>query len=172
MRNIARRIAAASVWSPNAFPRGITPADDTAWRFRGIFQFVLPLTDAFFAYFGIVGAIHGEAAVAHATGPVWQQIWSAILALGALGALLGVSFPKLWFVELPAKIVLVGAVGVYLYISLAWVYLDFAASASTGVVCILVLLPLWRIGDLGVVAGKRGHWFTPRAAKIRRKGER
>lgn len=150
MRSLFARLAAATIWSRN----GVSAAD---WRFRGLFRFVLPLTDLFFLYFGVVGFIGGVSSVQHAAGHTWAACWSIGIAASALGAMIGVAFPKLWAVELGAKIVLIGLVSAYVALFAAKIITDFHTSASTGLVLILILLPVWRVGDLGVVAWKRGH---------------
>lgn len=151
-----RWLWARSVWGPN----GVT-AD--AWRFRGIFRVVLPLTDLFFAYFGVVGWLSGIGSVQHATGGHYAAWWAAAIAVSAVGALVGVSFPKLWGIEMAAKIVLVGLIAQYVILFIGRIITDFHTSASAGLVLILVLLPIWRIGDLGFVAWKRGHTFGHKA---------
>lgn len=144
------RVAAASIWARS----GVSAAD---WRFRGVFRWVLPLTDLFFLYFGVVGFIGGVASVQHATGHVWATWWSLGIALSAFGALVGVAFPKLWAVELGAKVALIALVSAYVALFAAKIISDFHTSASAGLVMILILLPIWRVGDLGVVAWMRGH---------------
>lgn len=148
--NLLTRIAAASVWARNG-----VPAKD--WRFRGVFRFVLPLTDVFFGYFGTVGWAKGVASVQAAAGHEYATWWSGGIALAAFAALIGVSFPRLWSVEIVAKVLLIGLVSSYVALFLARIVTDFHASASAGLVVILILLPIWRVGDLGYVAWQRGH---------------
>lgn len=150
MRSFLARIAAASVWAPAG-----VPAD--AWRFRNLFRVVLPLTDLFFCYFGVVGAITGVGSVQATAGHTWTTWWAAGIALAAFAALVGVAFPRLWSVELVAKIALVALVSSYVVLHAAKIITDFRASASAGLVIILILLATWRVGDLGFVAWKNGH---------------
>lgn len=145
-----KRLWQATVWAPNGVPAA-------AWRFRGIFRLVLPLTDVFFLYFGTVSWWTGVSAVRAATGHEYAAWWSASVALAALGALVGVAFPKLWALELAAKIALVGLIFGYVALFAVRIVTDFHTSASAGLVLILILLPLWRVGDLGFVAWTRGH---------------
>jgi len=144
-----KRIFAASVWAPS----GISAPD---WRFRGIFRFVLPVTDLLFLWFGIVGCLNGVRSLQEAVGTEWQVGWSAGVALASFGALVGVSFPKLWGLELAAKCVLIGLVSAYVLVAVGNI-LEPHASATAGLVVILILLPIWRVGDLGFVAWQRGH---------------
>jgi hypothetical protein len=82
--------------------------------------------------------------------------WSAGVALAALGAFVGVAFPKLWGLELASKCVLIGLVSAYVLVAVGNI-LEPHASATAGLVVILILLPIWRVGDLGFVAWQRGH---------------
>lgn len=145
-----KRLWAATVWAPNG-----VPAD--AWRFRGIFRFVLPVTDLLFLYFGAVGWWNGVASVREAAGHTNAAWWSAGIVITAAAAFVGISFPKLWALELAAKIGLIGLVFGYVALYAARIVTDFHTSASAGLVMILILLPLWRVGDLGFVAWTRGH---------------
>lgn len=145
-----KRLIAATVWA-----RAGVPARD--WRFRGIFRFVLPLTDLLFIWFGAVGWNNGVGSVEQAAGGAWQTWWSAGVTLAAVGCLLGVAFPLLWSLELGARIVLVGLVSGYIALTLSRGLEDPNITALAGLEVILILLPVWRIGDLGFVAWQRGH---------------
>lgn len=142
-----KRLAQATVWAPN----GIRRED---WRFRGIFRFVLPFTDIFFLWFGVVGVINGVASVQDVTSASWQTGWSAGIALFSLLAFLGVSFPKLWWLELSGKAFLIGLVTGYIALFLARGFSDPAVLATAGLIVILILLPIWRVGDLATKLGE------------------
>jgi hypothetical protein len=126
------------------------------WRFRGIFRFVLPVTDLLFLWFGIVGCLNGVRSLQEAVGAEWQAGWSVLVAISAFVALVGVSFPKLWVIEMVGKCVLIGLVSAYVLVAVGNI-LEPHASATAGLVVILILLPIWRVGDLGFVAWQRGH---------------
>lgn len=145
-----KRIRDATVWASAGVPA-------ESWRFRGIFRFVLPLTDLLFLWFGVVGWVNGVGPVQHAAGAHWQMWWSLSVALAAAAAFVGVAFPKLWALELSAKIVLIGLVSGYLAIFLTRGITDPHVTAVAGLETILILLPVWRVGDLGFVAWQRGH---------------
>lgn len=150
LRSFVRRLWDATVWS-----RSGVPAE--AWRFRGLFRFVFPLTDLFFCYFGVVGYIGGVVSVRAAAGVTFTTWWSALIAVSAAAAFVGVIIPKFWLLELIGKILLIALVAGYVALYLQRALTDFATSASTGLVIILILLPIWRVGDLGFVAWQRGH---------------
>lgn len=142
-RSRIHRLWEGSVWGP----LGVAPDD---WRYRNLYRVVLPLTDLFFAYFGIVGWAKGVGSVRDAAGGGYATWWAAAIAVAAIAALIGVAFPRLWWLELIAKIVLVGQVLSYVVLYVVRIITDFSASASAGLVLILILLPAWRIGDLGL----------------------
>lgn len=138
---ILQRLWRESVWSPN----GVSKED---WRFRGVFRWVLPLTDVFFIWFGVAGWWQGIDSVQEAASPSWQVYWSSFLALTAALALLGVSFPRLWYIELIAKGPLVSLVSVYIFVLLERGITMPQVQATAGLVVILILMPIWRIWDL------------------------
>lgn len=146
------RFLRVTVWGPG----GVRAQD---WRFRGIFRFVLPSTDILFIYFGIVGWWNGVGSVEEVAGSQIQASWSLAIAFFGLAALVGVSFPKLWLIELGGKVVLIGLVSGYVLLFLARGLSDPLVSATAGLIVILILLPAWRVGDLGFVAWTRGVSF-------------
>ena len=148
------RIFNASVWGPSGVPK-----ED--WRFRGLFSWVLPLFDLAFIWFGLAGFLSGIATVEAATTQTWQEYWSLGIAVAATIALIGVSFPRLWWVEALGKAPLVGLVVVYLYLFLKRSTTDPLLWATAGLYFTFVLLPVWRLGDLGFV------WWKRRVAKAR-----
>lgn len=136
------RLVAASVWGR----KGVSAQD---WRFRGLVRWVLPLTDVFFAWFGFAGWWYGIATVTEAASSTWQENWSGALFIFAVIALIGVLFPRLWAMELFAKGPLVGLVSVYIVIFIVnGLTGKPLVLATAGVICILVLVPVWRIFDI------------------------
>lgn len=127
--------------------RGVPPS---AWRFRGIFRYVLPLTDLLFLWFGVVGWNNGIRSVLEVTSIQWQTWWSLGIALSAAGAFVGVVLPSLWKLELVSKVFLVGLVSAYVALFLARGLEDPLVAATAGLIVILILLPMWRIADLSV----------------------
>lgn len=125
--------------------RGVPPS---AWRFRGIFRYVLPLTDLFFLWFGIVGWNNGVRSVIEATSVQWQTWWSLGIAVSAAGAFVGVALPRLWRIELASKVVLIGLVSAYIALFLLRGSEDPLVAATAGLIVILILLPIWRVLDL------------------------
>jgi hypothetical protein len=148
---LLRRLYAASVWAPEGIPAG-------AWRFRGQFRFVFPYVDLMFLWFGIAGWQHGIRSVETATSNAWQTNWSLAIAVFAAVCLLGISFPKLWAVELLGKLFLIGLVCAYLALQLSLSWEDPKLQATAGLFTTLIAFPAWRVGDLGVIA--RQWWMA------------
>jgi hypothetical protein len=127
------------------------------WRYRGQVRFAFPLTDLLFAYFGFTGALLGVGSVQEAAGDEWQLVWSAGIGVAALVAFIGVAFPKLWAVELGGKIMLVALVAPYIVLYAARGIADPHVTAIAGLEIILIIFPIWRIGDLGFESWLRGY---------------
>lgn len=139
------------MWGRN----GVAPED---WRYRGIYRWVLPLTDTFFFWFGAVGWWNGIGSVEAAASQTWQENWSLAIAIASMIAFVGVIFPKLWWVELIGKLPLIGLVSVYIFLFAARGFTtDPNMLATAGLISILILLPIWRAGDLSFVAWRWRH---------------
>lgn len=141
------------LWEQTVWAPGGVPQED--YRFRGLFRWVLPLLDLAFIYFGVAGWWAGIATVAQATTHTWQEYWSAGIAVAAFVALVGVAFPRLWWVEVAGKAPMVGLVFVYLVLFLSRSTTDPLLWATAGLYFTFALLPIWRLGDLGYVWWKR-----------------
>jgi hypothetical protein len=120
-----------------------------------LFRVVLPLTDLLFMYFGVVGFHNGIGSVQEAGGQAWQAWWSGGIALSAVVAFFGVAFPALWRIEVVGKIALISLVTYYVALFLARGVDDTNVTATAGLMVILILLPIWRLADLGYTAWKQ-----------------
>jgi hypothetical protein len=158
--SILKRLARASVWAPG----NIRPED---WRFRGIFRFVLPVTNLIFLYFGVVGFFNGVGSVSDATSAAYAAFWSAGIAFVSVGCLVGVSFPKLGPLELVSKVLLISLVASYVAVLAVRSFHLPASQATAGLLLVLIILPLWRVLDLGVQL--RNH---PLVQRLKRRGVR
>lgn len=136
----------------NPFPDwtvwGTHGLDSVPEDYRGLYRWVLPLTDLFFIWFGIVGWGNGIGTVENVTSAGWQTGWSAGIAVAALLAFIGVGIPKLWPVELIGKVPLIGLVFVYVVVFAGRGLENPLALATSGLICILVLFPTWRAFSL------------------------
>jgi hypothetical protein len=102
----------------------------------------------FFIWFGIAGWWQGIDSVQEAASPSWQVYWSSFLAIAAAVALVGVAFPRLWWLELCAKVPLISLISVYIIVLLERGITMPQVQATAGLVVVLVLTPIWRVWDL------------------------
>lgn len=156
-----RRLWGASVWSKS----GLRPEDH---RIRHLLRVFLPLTDAGYIYFGIVGAVNGLQSVARITDPTWQRGWSVILAASGLMALIGVAFPRLVTLEMVGKAFMIGGISTYLVIMVGRGATEANVTAVAGLLFGLAYLPMWRIGDLGVRRALQGAREWEWVSRLRR----
>jgi hypothetical protein len=156
------RILARTIWAPGRFPP--TSPD---YRFRNIFRVVLPLTDILFVWFGVVGFVNGIGSVQVAAGDGYAAVWSLLIALAAFIALIGVTLLRN-VPELVAKLLLIGLISSYLLIQVQRGFDDPLVAATAGALIILVLLPVWRVLDLGVLVypAFRLWWSTSHLRKL------
>jgi hypothetical protein len=155
-----KRFFRQTVWSRE----GVSARD---WRHRNLYRIVLPYIDLMFIWFGVVGWANGIQTVQDAAGDSWQTGWSAMIAVCAVLALIGISFPHLWAFELAGKVPLIGLVCAYLAIFVARGIADPKVAATAGLFTALVAFPVWRVADISV------HDLRPWAAKRRvRRGVR
>lgn len=145
-----RQLFNATVWASDGVP-------SDARRFRNIFRIVLPLTDALFIRFGVVGVRDGLHLVSDGDMHQYGLWWPVCLVLASLASLIGVVFPKLWSLELVGRICMVGLVAGYAAVGVANIFTDANQNALVGLIIILILLQAWRVGDLGLVAWEHGH---------------
>lgn len=143
-RRIMTPILAPTVWAFDRF------ADEP--RIRGIFHWVLPLTDVAFIWFGVVGVLNGVRSVQDVTSVSWQTGWSALLSLSAMCALVGISISKLWPLEVVGKVILFGCTMVYIGVYFARGHDNPQTVATAGLFHVLIFVVLWRLGDLGADA--------------------
>lgn len=139
-----RSILAPTIWAFGRFPQ--TSPD---YRYRNIFRVVLPLTDVLFMWFGGVGFVNGIGSVQVAAGDGYAAVWALLIALAAFVALIGVSLRQ-DVPELIAKLFLIGLISSYLLIQVQRGFDDPLIAATAGALIILILLPVWRVLDLGV----------------------
>lgn len=99
MRNPLRRLFAASIWAPEAIT-----VDE--WKYRNLKRVLLPAIDLFFIFGGFSAVRFGIPAISEFFPDPVVDAFSFTLSLVAFACLVGVSFPRLWAVEIVAKILL------------------------------------------------------------------
>jgi hypothetical protein len=139
MRQLLNRIREVTVYADDYLPHE---------RARGLYRYGLPIIDILFLYFGVVGFTNGVGSVQEATSNTWQAYWSLGIAFTAGMCWVGVTFPRLWALELAFKCVLIGLVAGYVALFLFRGAHDPLVTATAGLIIILIVLPIWRVGDL------------------------
>lgn len=139
-----RQIAAASIWHPDAIPasEGEVARDMKRWA--------LPTIDAILIAGSFAGLLGGLPSVAIIYNPAISHA-AALAVLGfSIAAAFGVSFPRLWVVEMGGKC---GLAFVLLLYALLLVVLATNETAQrgwvAGVTAACAVVPIWRIVWLG-----------------------
>lgn len=152
VRSRLSRLKATSVWGPG----GIGSDDE---RIRGLLRVAFPTLDVCLFLFGAGGALFGIPALRDVFGPVYPPLYSATLAVVAIGCLVGVGFPAhFWRVEQAGKAMLSMLLTVY---GGALVYAgivsgDYGRSIVAFVPWAFVPILVWRVLDVGEDARKNG----------------
>ena len=140
---LLRWIGQESVWAKDAIP-----ADE--WKFRNFKRVVLPVYDLLLVFAGVCAVVWGI--------PSFQEIYPPdvvdgigwLLMIVATVCLFGVSFPRLWPVEMLGKVILVGIITAYL-IAIFGLALQGVGTREfvMTVVALTLPLPVYRLGMLG-----------------------
>lgn len=144
------RLWAASIWHPDAIP-----LDE--WKYRNLKRVLLPIVDVFLIWCGVWAGIQGIPAIDLFFTDWVSDSFSYVFTGAAMLALIGVAFPRLWWVEAGAKIVLSGLLASYLG---ALMLLTLPSIGSRGFISGLAGIALgivtWRLSLLG------GEWAQRR----------
>ena len=144
MKDLLSAIGGASIWHPDAIPasEGELARDVKRW--------VLPAIDAllmFGSFLSLFGGVPAFTRVYNASVAQWAAL---VVLIAATLCLIGVSFPKLWLLELLAKCLLSGFLVHY---ALLLSTLSITGSPAWGIVggmaAALAVVPMWRIVWLG-----------------------
>lgn len=138
-------IISHSVWATGAIP----PEE---WKYRNLKRVVFPGIDLVLTAAGLTAFTRGIPAITEFY-PVWvTTILASVLTTAGVVSFLGVSFPKLWPMELVGKVILLGILVIY-FASL-FVLTFFANDDSRSFVMYIALgfiIPIgWRMGIAGV----------------------
>jgi|GEM_PF-2204068 len=150
----------ASIWHPSAIPLHER-------KYASLKRVWLPLYDIVAAGAGVAAIVYGSRLLDRLYGPFTDAIGGFFIAV-ALICLAGVSFPRLWAVELLGKFVLVGMIIAYIsaiIVSPSPEQLLAREAPSWFIVAMLALnlwLPCWSIENLTT------EWADRRADERRR----
>lgn len=97
-----RRLYAVSIWYPGAIP----PLDV---KYAMQKRVLWPLVDVFYIWIGVVAGLYGAPSINAVFGMATSRALCFTFALVSFAALLGIAFPRLWYLESIAKVILVGA---------------------------------------------------------------
>lgn len=123
---LARRLWAASIWHPSA----IGPREQ---KYRSLKRVWLPAYDLVALLAGITAALYGSRLLDRIYGD-FTDVIGGFFSFIALVCLAGVSFPRLWAVEIIGKSILVGMVVAYAF--------AIVLSPSPEQLAVFLLLPL------------------------------
>lgn len=134
----------ASIWHPDAIPasEGELARDVKRW--------VLPPLDAALIIGSILGLNGGMPSLAIVYNDAVSSAAAVAVLVFAVGCLIGVSFPRLWVLEMASKCGLV-----FVLVTYATLLLGLAAGGHesrgfvAGVTAAVSIVPLWRIVWLG-----------------------
>lgn len=101
-----RRLWRASIWSTDAIP-----ADE--WKYRNLKRVWLPLYDLIAVFAGVQAILFGSTILNRLFPPTLVDVLGAVMTVVATVCFAGVSFPRLWAVEIVGKVMLVGLVAGY-----------------------------------------------------------
>ena len=134
-----RRILSASIWSPTAIP-----AEE--WKYRNLKRVMFPTIDFLFILGGLSAARFGIPAISEFFPDPVVDAFSYVLSAVGLACLIGVSFPRLWGLEMVSKILLLTQVVGYVT---ALFLLTAAGEGNRGFVLIIAAVAvcpvLWRL---------------------------
>lgn len=139
-----RRIGRATIWHPDAIPasEGELARDVKRW--------VLPMIDAFLIIGSALGLSGGMPSIAIVYNPAVSSTAAVFVLLFAVGCLIGISFPRLWIVEMMSKCGLA-----FVLLTYAGLLFGLAITESesrgfvAGVTAACAVVPVWRIIWLG-----------------------
>jgi len=139
-----------SIWAKGAIPL-------IEYKYRNLKRIVLPVIDLIFAGGGIMGAIHGIPALDQIFSREVSEIGGYTFAFVALVCFVGVSFPRLWLLEIFGKSALLGMIGGYIA---ALIFGAFVTKTSAAYVLSLAIpsgiFIYWRLTLLSEEARDRG----------------
>lgn len=136
-------IFGASIWSKHSIPA-------SEWKYRNSKRLMLPFIDFLFVLAGISAAIFGVPSISEFFPNSTVDFFAIFLSLSALAALIGVCFPKLWWLEISGKISLLGLMSAF---STSLLFITTAGEDTKGFTFFISLIALspiiWRLTILG-----------------------
>lgn len=138
-----KTVFAKSIWAT-----GMIPIEE--WPYRNLKRIMFPVIDLSILLSSLFAVMFGIPAISRVYDRGIIDIFAGLGILAAFVALLGVSFPCLWQIEIIAKSVLIGLLTVYLG-SLIFLGIDGDVYRwfSSFIVVVAMCPVIWRITLLG-----------------------
>ena len=138
-----RKIYQESIWS-----HGRIPPEE--WKYRNLKRVMFPVIDVLFIIAGFTALKHGVPAIDAIFPEPVVDIFGYAVSFCATVCLIGVSFPKLWTLEIFGKTTLLGVMTCYF---LSLFVLTFSGDYDRGFVLLIAAVAMapivWRITLLG-----------------------
>lgn len=147
-----RRLWRASIWYPAAIPH------DAGHRYESpIKRVFLPAYDIVILWLGLGGLVVPLQAVGEALQPPWPTVLYIALAVAGIGCFFGISFPRLWRVEITGKVAILGLLTM---LTVSMILAGITIPGHTGITVTPILIglmipPLIRLWTLGSELGDR-----------------
>jgi hypothetical protein len=141
--NLVRSLFRASIWAPGAIPK-------EEWKYRNMKRVVFPSIDVLLLFGGLAAGRFGVPAIREFYPEYVTDFFAYVLAGSAIVCFVGVSFPRMWPLEIAGKSVVFGMLFGYfcaLLILVAQGYRDrgFSSVITAIAICFIV----WRLSILG-----------------------
>jgi len=138
-----KKLYLASIWAPNAIP-------PDEWKYRNMKRVMFPAIDVLFFIAGLSAARYGVPAISEFFPDVVVDLFAYVLSVAGIVCLLGVSFPKLWPVEIGGKAVILSLMVGYI---VSLFILTSVGEGNRGFVLLIATISicgvLWRVSLLG-----------------------
>lgn len=137
-----RRLLRATIWHPSAIP-------PDEWKFRNLKRVWLPLYDVIAIFAGVQAVLFGSDLLNRIFAPVLVDVLGGVFIVVACVCLLGVSFPRLWRVEIVGKVILVGMIAGYITAILSFSRPPGPSLFVVGMLAFGLPLAMFRLNLLG-----------------------
>lgn len=139
-----------SIWHPGA----IEPEE---FKYRHLKRIWLPLFDVVCVLIGLLAVRYGSAILNQAFDSATINAVGTVFVVVSILALVGVSFPALWMLEMASKVVMMAFLGTYsITIWVSFFHGEVLSGFVGGVLLLPVVLPLFRLQLLGEELKQRG----------------
>lgn len=138
-----KRLLEASIWGPHTIPI-------EEWPYRNLKRIMFPFIDILFFLSGFVAIQHGIAPLNNLFDEQVVYTFSLLLSFASLICLIGLSFPKLWVLELLGKSILIGLMAGYIMSTIfANIFTGENHVFDMFISAIAITPVIWRVSLLG-----------------------